>query len=628
MFEAETSPTRIDEIKNYLDCRYLSTYESCWRLFEFPIHHREPSVQRLFIHLPEEHNIYFSETQSIPGIILIPAINKTIFTEWMTTNELDEKGRSLLYYNFPTKFTWHQKQKKWEYRMGGKSISRIIYVHPCVGGLYYLCLLLNESKGARNYEDLRTINGVGYTTYKEACFVLGLLGDDLEWSNALRQASHWATGNLTDHLFQEELNYNIGQLQINNLLMLSKLNAEQLAIYKEVKEAINSDRGEMFFVCGYKGKIVFVVASSGIASLLLHGGRTVHSRFKIPINIEEYSTCRISKQTQLARLIEEATLIVFDEAPMIHRNCLEALNKTLQDLLSDKKPKTSTRPFGGKTLVLGEDFHQILLVIKYRSKIDIINAAITQSYLWQECKRDNLDDQSRNQLRQFTEWLLQVGNDTIMCTENNDNTNEERDWIEILKNLLIKRLGDPIDSIIEFVYSQFHVNYVDLEYLRQCAIITPYNDTVKIINDVISQKIQAPEQIYLSSDYISKASTSVETHGPLYSIEFLNTLKFVGIPNHELTLKLGCVIMLMRNICQANGLCNGTRLIVTQLYPNILEAMIISGPVFSHGQLYMVLTQVTSAKELKNLVVDEGGGNTNKTRNVVYQEFFTAYKAI
>ena len=78
--------------------------------------------------------------------------------------------------------------------MGGKSIGRIIYVHPYAGELYYLRLLVNEIKGIRNYEDLRTINGVVYTTYKNACFALGILGDDLEWSNALRQAAQWATG--------------------------------------------------------------------------------------------------------------------------------------------------------------------------------------------------------------------------------------------------------------------------------------------------------------------------------------------------------------------------------------------------------------------------------------------------
>ena len=98
-----------------------------------------------------------------------------MFIEWMAINELDQRGRSLLYADFPTKFTWHSKQKKWEYRMGDKSIGRIIYVLLCAGELYYLCLLVNEIKGVRNCKDLRTINGVVYTTYKEVCFALRIL---------------------------------------------------------------------------------------------------------------------------------------------------------------------------------------------------------------------------------------------------------------------------------------------------------------------------------------------------------------------------------------------------------------------------------------------------------------------
>ena len=101
-------------------------------------------------------------------------------------------------------------------------------------------------------------------------------------------------------------------------------------------------------------------------------------------------------------------------------------------------------------------------MIKYGNKTDIINATITQSHFWQECKvfrletnmrlqKDNLDDQSRNQLREFANWLLQVSDGTITNTEKNDNDDEEGDWIEIPENLLIKPCHDQIDSIIESV---------------------------------------------------------------------------------------------------------------------------------------------------------------------------------
>ena len=57
----------------------------------------------------------------------------------------------------------------------------------------------------------------------------------------------------------------------------------------------------------------------------------------------------------------------------------------------------------------------------------------------------------------------------------------------------------------------------------------------------------------------------------------MNTVKSSGLPNHELNLKVGVPIMLLRNIDQPLGLCNGTRLIITQMGNFVLEAKIISG---------------------------------------------------
>lgn len=76
--------------------------------------------------------------------------------------------------------------------------------------------------------------------------------------------------------------------------------------------------------------IAIAVASSGIASLLLPGGRTAHSRFKIPINLTEDSLCQIPRQSEEAKLLQQASLIIWDEAPMMHRNAFEALDRTIR----------------------------------------------------------------------------------------------------------------------------------------------------------------------------------------------------------------------------------------------------------------------------------------------------------
>jgi hypothetical protein len=78
---------------------------------------------------------------------------------------------------------------------------------------------------------------------------------------------------------------------------------------------------------------VLVVASSGIASLLLLGGRTAHSRFKIPIDLHDESTCNITQQMKVAELVRKVDLIIWDEAPMMHRRAFEVVDRTLCDLM-------------------------------------------------------------------------------------------------------------------------------------------------------------------------------------------------------------------------------------------------------------------------------------------------------
>ncbi len=64
---------------------------------------------------------------------------------------------------------------------------------------------------------------------------------------------------------------------------------------------------------------MLVVASSGITSLLFLGDRTAHSRFKIPIDLHDDSTCNITQQMKVAELVRKADLIIWDEALMMHR---------------------------------------------------------------------------------------------------------------------------------------------------------------------------------------------------------------------------------------------------------------------------------------------------------------------
>uniref|UniRef100_A0A2N9G403 ATP-dependent DNA helicase n=1 Tax=Fagus sylvatica TaxID=28930 RepID=A0A2N9G403_FAGSY len=195
----------------------------------------------------------------------------------------------------------------------------------------------------------------------------------------------------------------------NNLWILSLEEQENISLELALITWIPSE-----------GKIVLAVASSGIAALLLPGGRTAHSRFQIPIKVGDESTCSIKQGTHAAELMSKVSLIIWDEAPMAHRNCFEAVDRSLRDLLRFTDPTSLDKPFGGKTVVLGGDFRQILPVIPKGRREDIVESSINQSLLWDYCTVFKLTQNMRIQqnrgdkpTRDFAEWILKVGDDTI-----------------------------------------------------------------------------------------------------------------------------------------------------------------------------------------------------------------------
>jgi len=109
-------------------------------------------------------------------------------------------------------------------------------------------------------------------------------------------------------------------------------------------------------VCA-QGRVAVIVASFSIATLLLDGGRTAHSHFKIPMQgLNNTSTCYISRDYELAALLQAAMLIVWDEAVMMHRHVLKAVNRSLQDIMAVINPTFKFLPFGGLVVVFGGDF--------------------------------------------------------------------------------------------------------------------------------------------------------------------------------------------------------------------------------------------------------------------------------
>ncbi|XP_038697843.1 uncharacterized protein LOC119995423 [Tripterygium wilfordii] len=179
----------IDEIQTFLDCRYLTAYESIWTIFDFDIHYKFHAVQNLTIHLPLMNNIIFQGDQNVDGLLHQLGIEKTMLTEWMSTNCTAEDACQLTYAEFPSFWRWDGKNKFWFRRQRGECIGGISYVPSTVGELYYLRLLLGHMKGPTNYIDIRTFNGILYDSFQETCNAMVLIDNDHEWHDAMDEAA-------------------------------------------------------------------------------------------------------------------------------------------------------------------------------------------------------------------------------------------------------------------------------------------------------------------------------------------------------------------------------------------------------------------------------------------------------
>uniref|UniRef100_A0A8I6YHM7 ATP-dependent DNA helicase n=1 Tax=Hordeum vulgare subsp. vulgare TaxID=112509 RepID=A0A8I6YHM7_HORVV len=415
---------------------------------------------------------------------------------------------------------------------------------------------------------------------------------------------------------------------VNDTKLASSLNLEQRVAYDEILAAI--DRGDegVLFVDGPGGK-----------------GK--------PFCTGRYSPS-FAKQSGTAKLLQMASLILWDEATMTKRQAVEALYNNMHDIMGRRD-----RPFGGKTLVFSEDFRQLRLVANMRADNDT----------W------------------FVDYLLRVGNGT---EEADDQGN-----IQLLEDICVPSTCEmnDIEKLIDHVFLGLEENMSDRNYMTCRAILSTTNDIVDKINIRMIDSFKGEEVIYHSFD-----SVEDDKYG-YYAPEFLNGLTPNGLPPHALKLKLNCLVILLRNIDPANGLCNGTRLVVRGFERNAIDAEIVIGqharrrvflpriplcpsdndmfpfkfkrkqfplrlsyamtinkaqgqtipivgvylpnPVFSHGQLYVALSRATAKRNIKILIEkekDKGKKQTNKSKkrqrptlslqrtmkNIVYKEVLTS----
>ena len=122
--------------------------------------------------------------------------------------------------------------------------------------------------------------------------------------------------------------------------------------------------------------LLLAYLSLGIAAGNLPNGKTAHQTFGIPVKLSSTAISSVVKQSEKGKVLKDARLLIWDEAPMAHKHCFEVVDKLMKDSMN------SSPPFGGKIIVLGGDFRQILPVVPKGTRPQIVNSAIIASYVW------------------------------------------------------------------------------------------------------------------------------------------------------------------------------------------------------------------------------------------------------
>ncbi|XP_039778356.1 ATP-dependent DNA helicase PIF2-like [Panicum virgatum] len=262
-----------------------------------------------------------------------------------------------------------------------------------------------------------------------------------------------------------------------DIKLAESLNAEEMEGFNEILDHVMTNKGKVFFVDGPGGTektylyrallarvrstdhIAIATATFRIAASIMPGGRTAHSRFKIPIKLEDNFVCNFTKQSGTAELLCEASLIIWDEVAMARRQAVETLDRSLQDITG------CDLPFGGKIMVFGGDFRQVLLVVPRGTRAQICDATLLQSYIWDDIKIIRLKKNMRAQNDVwFSQFLLRIGDGTEKTFPH--------DYVDLPDDIMLEYNDDlSIDTLIDYASCLVRPASSDLGYLHLMLVL-------------------------------------------------------------------------------------------------------------------------------------------------------------
>lgn len=402
--------------------------------------------------------------------------------------------------------------------------------------------------------------------------------------------------------------------------------------------------------CEFHEHPVLAMAYTRMGSVLLMNGRTVYSWFKMPWN--NYSKChsRLREHSIEFKKIQQARVILWDQVTSFHKNEISEVDRMLRELTGNHDML-----FGGKFVIMAGDFCECLPIRDENRNEN--GSTIRHTKFWDGLEKIKLEDNVRFQHTNEYHWLLQVGRG-------------EQDFITLppschVKNnqkLIKATYGDPIP----------HFSIGDVQ---NRTILTLTKAVENKINFMCLDRMEGRSYYFDCSQYMAKIHQNKPSRY-IRSFNYFNAKKRLpgDFPSDQLELKVGCPIVLKRWYEQLQP---GTRLTVTgvnrdgsiraliatgpfanhkivilpidcmaRLYEDNVVlyrrqlpvalcfamtvhkaqglsfdhvGLVMSCPVFAHGQLYMALSRVRKLDNLKVHVYSGKHQHRDYIKNIVYR---------
>ena len=215
-----------DEILQHLNARYVGPHQAVFRIMQYKMREKSHTIIRLAVHLPLQQNVYYRDGNEQRAL---QVGRETTLTAFLKLNEEDENAHQFLYHEIPEHYTFNKQAKKWHPRRSQTRpiIGRLYQVQPSDPQRFALRLLLLHKRGVTSFEDLRTVDGLLYDTFRDAARAMGLLEDDAEHRRCLQEASI--------------MNMPSQMRQLFATLMVFQTPSDIRTLFEEFKEAMCED---------------------------------------------------------------------------------------------------------------------------------------------------------------------------------------------------------------------------------------------------------------------------------------------------------------------------------------------------------------------------------------------------